>query len=319
MIPALASAGRVVGIDVGGTGTQAVVIESGEVVASRQLPPGNLLVDWGLADSLVSLVEEVTPDSVGIGLPGASDDTRAGAVGSQLSMQCGAPVWAATDLTTAWLGSFLGAAGIVVAAGTGSFAVGGSSLDELRRAGGHGFLLGDEGSAYWLGRAALMASLADRDGSGPPTALASVIELATGESLIELVRRVHRAPADRSVLAGLAPLVTAAAGPPTRLAAGAAGPDPVAWQIVEEAAGALAALVHSLERTLGPLPVVGIGGVLDGPLREHLARRLRLQQPAAEPAVGAALLTVMGRAHWAGGSVTLGNPVPNVPVGERAH
>jgi N-acetylglucosamine kinase-like BadF-type ATPase len=66
----------------------------------------------------------------------------------------------------------------------------------------------------------------------------------------------------------------------------------VAWRIVQSAADALADLVRSLQRQLGPLPVAAIGGVLAGPLRSHLDRRVTLQEPAADPAVGAALLAV---------------------------
>ena len=202
------------------------------------------------------------------------------------------PVRVAADMTVAWLGAFLGRPGIVVAAGTGSFAVGGHDLASLRRAGGNGFLVGDEGSAYWLGREAVRAALADVDGTGPPTGLRMLIERQTGLDLASLVRTVHSSPGDRSVLAGLAPLVTRAAGdgaPGSGDGAGGEG-DPVARRIVESAADALADLARSIQRQFGPLPVAAVGGVLAGPLRCHLARRVPLQDPAAEPAVGAALL-----------------------------
>jgi N-acetylglucosamine kinase-like BadF-type ATPase len=244
------------------------------------------------------LIVAAGPDRAGVGLTGLSGPGTAAAIGLDFSSQCGLPVRVAADLTVAWLGSFLGRPGIVVGAGTGSFGVGGHDLGTLRRAGGHGFLLGDEGSAYWLGREAVRAALADADGTGPPTALGALIERHTGLELAALVRRAHRAPGDRSVLAALAPLVTAAAGPFT--GADAPGPaagwrgegDPVAWRIVQSAADALADLVRSLQRQLGPLPVAAIGGVLAGPLRSHLDRRVTLQEPAADPAVGAALLAV---------------------------
>jgi N-acetylglucosamine kinase-like BadF-type ATPase len=57
---------------------------------------------------------------------------------------------------------------VVVIAGTGSAAFGWNGESQAR-AGGHGFLLGDEGSAYWIGRAAaraaLLAGLQVRDGA----------------------------------------------------------------------------------------------------------------------------------------------------------
>ena len=47
------------------------------------------------------------------------------------------------------------APGIVIIAGTGSIAYGRNARDEAARAGGWGYVLGDEGSGYWIGRHAL--------------------------------------------------------------------------------------------------------------------------------------------------------------------
>ena len=66
----------------------------------------------------------------------------------------------------------------------------------------------------------------------------------------------------------------------------------MAWRIVESAADALADLARTIQRQFGPLPVAGAGGVLDGPVGARLACRVALQKPAADPAVGAALLAV---------------------------
>jgi len=303
-IDSLASSGRVLGLDVGGSVTKVVVVEGGRVVEQRQAQAGNLVLTPDITERLWSLIVAAAPDRAGVGLAGLSDAGTAAAIGRDLSGRCGVPVRVAADMTVAWLGAFLGRPGIVVAAGTGSFAVGGHDLASLRRAGGNGFLVGDEGSAYWLGREAVRAALADVDGTGPPTGLRMLIERQTGLDLVSLVRTVHSSPGDRSVLAGLAPLVTRAAGdgaagdgdagdgdgaPGSGDGAGGEG-DAVAWRIVESAADALADLARSIQRQFGPLPVAAVGGVLAGPLRCHLARRLALQDPAAEPAVGAALL-----------------------------
>jgi glucosamine kinase len=287
-IAPLIEAGRVLGLDIGGSATKAVVIERGRVVERRQSSPRNAVLDTDVAQHIVSLVDEAAPDCVGIGLAGASDDVAASALGRSISAQCHLPVRVATDITVAWLGSFLGQPGIVVAAGTGSFAVGGHDLSSLRRAGGHGFLLADEGGAYWLGRQALRAALAERDGTGPSTALGLLIERQTGHDLAEMVRLVHRAPTDRSILASLAPLVARAAGPGS--AADRGSSDREALRIVEGAASALASLVRALQLQLGPLPVAAVGGVLAGPVGTHLQRLVPLQVPAADPAIGSALL-----------------------------
>ncbi len=53
--------------------------------------------------------------------------------------------------------------GVIVIAGTGSIAYGRDQLGSALRAGGWGFAIGDEGSAHWIGRAALTAVLRAAD------------------------------------------------------------------------------------------------------------------------------------------------------------
>ena len=57
--------------------------------------------------------------------------------------------------------------GVVVIAGTGSIAYGRNERNQAARAGGWGYMLGDEGSGYWIGRAALRAVLREADRRGP--------------------------------------------------------------------------------------------------------------------------------------------------------
>ena len=59
----------------------------------------------------------------------------------------------------------MGAPGIVVIAGTGSVALGWDG-ERFARSGGHGFLLGDEGSAYWIGREAVRSALRFEEQAG---------------------------------------------------------------------------------------------------------------------------------------------------------
>ena len=58
----------------------------------------------------------------------------------------------------------------MVIAGTGSIAYGRNDRNQAARAGGWGYMLGDEGSGYWIGRAALRAVLRESDRRGPATA-----------------------------------------------------------------------------------------------------------------------------------------------------
>ena len=59
--------------------------------------------------------------------------------------------------------------GVVLIAGTGSIAYGVNQTAFAARAGGWGYVLGDEGSGYWIGRQALAAVVREADGRGPKT------------------------------------------------------------------------------------------------------------------------------------------------------
>ena len=64
----------------------------------------------------------------------------------------GGSVHVLSDLEIAWLGALEGRPGVLILAGTGSCAYGRDGCGHWRREGGLGPLLGDEGSAFWIGR-----------------------------------------------------------------------------------------------------------------------------------------------------------------------
>jgi N-acetylglucosamine kinase-like BadF-type ATPase len=272
--------GRLLGVDAGGSATRAVVVADGQVVEQRTAPPMNALLTMAHPDRLLELIRQARVVAAGIGLPGLRSAERAAALAGELTMRAGCPVHVTNDGETAWLGAFGGEPGIVVMAGTGSAAFG-CDGERWARAGGHGFLLGDEGSAYWIGRAAVQAALRWEDGmDGGSQALHRAVTGASGQDLAALVRDVHSRPADRDRLAGLAPVVTALASQ-----------DQTARRIAQLAGRNLAALAGVVRRRLGPLPVAGLGGVLTAPvIWDAFAELTGAARPLAPPEVGAALL-----------------------------
>ncbi|WP_163570310.1 BadF/BadG/BcrA/BcrD ATPase family protein [Fodinicola feengrottensis] len=136
----------------------------------------------------------------------------------------------------------------------------------LRCVGGAGWLLGDEGGGFWLGREAVRAAVADTDGSGPTTKLTDQIigVLDCTRERDPLLNAVYERPP--IWLASLAPIVTAAA---------VCG-DPVSLSIVDNAARALALLLESLHPETGqPVVLIGGGVVSAGsPVADRLAVRL---------------------------------------------
>jgi N-acetylglucosamine kinase-like BadF-type ATPase len=226
--------------------------------------------------------------AVGIGVPGLSQVDWARELSELLTSRTGCPVYVTWDADTARAGAFLGGPGVVVIAGTGSAAFGWDGVSSVQT-GGHGFLLGDEGSAYWIGRAAAQAALAWEDQLGGSELIHRAVIATTGVSLQSLIAAVNTHPAERERLTVLAPAVAALATD-----------DAEAQQILRRAAEELAALAAGARRRLAPadppggaaaLPVAGVGGVFRAPLIwNRFAELTGAIRPLAPASVGAALL-----------------------------
>jgi N-acetylglucosamine kinase-like BadF-type ATPase len=277
--------GRILGIDVGGSGTRVIVLENGTVTARPDGPPMNALLTDGYAAQLRQIIEAADATAAGVGMAGLRQPGQARDLGEALTRQTGRPVHVTGDADSARAGAFLGAPGVVVIAGTGSMASGWNGQSSAR-AGGHGFLLGDEGSAYWIGRAAVRAALRWEDGMGGSKIIHRAVIQAAGqgpegpESLDALIGEVCTHPAERGRLTALAPVVTALAAE-----------DPEARTIALRAAEHLAALAEAIRRRLGPLPVAGAGRVFSAPvIWDRFAELTGAVRPLAAATVGAALL-----------------------------
>src|SRR5712692_124046 len=162
-----------------------------------------------------------------LGMTGAVDET------STIVPQIlpGAQIQVHHDMVTALAGASLAQAGVVVIAGTGSIAYGRLEDGRDAKAGGWGYLIGDEGSAYDIGRSALQAASRAADRRGAPTRLTESIpahfKLAT---FLEVREAVYTPAVSRPQIAGLAALVTQVAR---------AG-DPVAFGLLNKAGRDLA-------------------------------------------------------------------------------
>jgi N-acetylglucosamine kinase-like BadF-type ATPase len=194
------------------------------------------------------------------------------------------------DAEIALTGATAGEAGIILIAGTGSMAFGRNARGEKARAGGWGYVFGDEGGAFDLTRRALRAALRCEEGWGEQTALLRLLLEATGATTAnELLHRFY-GHLDRSYIATLAKLVTQAAE----------SGDSVACAILHEAAGKLAWYVTGVyqqlfDRAQTP-PVAYVGGVFKNELfRSEFSRSISesigcpVIRPRFSPAEGAVL------------------------------
>jgi N-acetylglucosamine kinase-like BadF-type ATPase len=167
-------------------------------------------------------------------------------------------------------------AGTVLLAGTGAgaAAVRDYELDQVADA--HGWLLGDLGSGYWLGREAVRTALSDLDANHPPGPLSALI-------LTEVLGSAEVAPMPRKTAADLVQAVNA--GPPIALAALAplvmrayASGDPAAVDVVRRAADHLTHTVRVVRPPGARTPIVLAGGMLTGGTALAMEVRVRLAE-----------------------------------------
>ncbi|HXG31748.1 MAG TPA: BadF/BadG/BcrA/BcrD ATPase family protein [Bryobacteraceae bacterium] len=173
-----------------------------------------------------------------------------------------------TDAFIALSGATGGEAGIVVIAGTGSIALGRNAAGKTARAGGWGYVFGDEGAAFDLVRQALRAALRFEEGWGPPTCLHALLLDETGaRSAAELLHRFYTADYPRDRVAALAPLVDRAAQ----------DNDAVACALLDKAGQDLATLAFAVRRQIFGQGETALVAYLGGAFRsDRLRERFRM-------------------------------------------
>ena len=160
------------------------------------------------------------------------------------------------DADIALAGATAGEPGIVVISGTGSIAFGRNARGETARAGGWGYIFGDEGGAFDIARQGLRAALREYEGWGPRTPLtAAFLKTCGAGDANGMLHLFYTAEWPRGRVAKLA-------GTVDRIAEEG---DPVAAGIMNSAAQHLAMLAGAVRRQLflegEPAIVCGVGGV----------------------------------------------------------
>jgi N-acetylglucosamine kinase-like BadF-type ATPase len=297
----------VIGLDIGGTSTRAVVASlAGDRLGTGTAGGGNPTSHGAeaaaaeLAKALSAALGALDPARVRAGTIGLAGVARL--LADPVSRAAFDRAWAGAGLTceyhligdalVAYASGTAAPDGSVLIAGTGAIAVTirGFALDRVSD--GHGWLLGDAGSGFWLGREAVRATLATMDagrplghlsravvdalrapsgGGTPPPERADLGALSARDKVDLLVQRVTRRPPVE--LAQLAPLV---------LTAHAAG-DPTATAILGEAARLLTESVARIREPGDPTAIVLAGGLLvgDTPLAAAVERELAARWPDA--------------------------------------
>jgi N-acetylglucosamine kinase-like BadF-type ATPase len=299
-------------VDGGQTGLRVAVVERGE--------PGEVTevagFSHGSADGWVGVASAVARARDALSVRGPVERVCLGLTGAPRPRELkerlgalisdrldGAEVWLGGDMVTAHAGALGGEPGVVVAAGTGTVVLGVAADGTTHRADGLGYLLGDDGSGFAIGRAGIRAALRAREGRGPATALLDEATRFFG-GLDDLAHRVYSSTSPVRDLAAFAPAVADAAR---------AGDD-VARAIWRGAVDALvsstAAVVRRAFPDAGPETVaVSRSGrlfladdLLLEPFRDAIARRCgeaRYREPAGDSLAGAARLAQDGLGRYA--------------------
>ena len=334
----------VVGVDGGGTKTEAVLVnEQGQVLGWGTGPPANpnRVSPEELLASLHEAIGQAMSGHDGVsreailaqapvsGTPPAAASREAilaqvpvsgtppaaacfglaGATGNQELVQevaaklgIGEKVVVVSDVVIAFWSAITQAFGVVVAAGTGSCAYGVGPQGEPARAGGWGYLVGDEGSGYDVGRAGIAAALRAFDGRGPATTLVErLVQCFHLDTVSQAVPAIyHPSGGDsKARISDFAPVVVQAA----------LEGDAVSQEILRHAGHELGLSAAAVARQLAlcdrefELGLVGgvfkVGDLITGPLRDvvlQAAPQARVFVSPRPPALGAARL-----AWWAVG------------------
>ncbi|HEU5140104.1 MAG TPA: ROK family protein [Bacillales bacterium] len=186
-----------------------------------------------------------------------------------------------------------GGPGTVLIAGTGSIAYSRYSTGRVIRVGGWGYLIGDEGSGYDVGRRGLSAVFEEFDGRGEKTLLTSfLLNKYQVSEVPDLIPIIYNREEIRGEIASLSKLVFTAAS----------HGDSIASNIIDEATGELIELVRParLNPEMCKAPLVLCGGLFGneyfknqfvGKAREQLGE-LQVVHPAVSPAAGAFILAM---------------------------
>ncbi len=254
------SAVPVLGVDAGGSATRVVVVADGQLLARSEQPPLNVLFHADAFERLAALITGSGAVAAGLGLAGLRGREHAAQIERRLAAATGVDVVVVDDAEAALVGAFGDGPGVVVIAGTGSNALGRGIDGTTARAGGYGFLLGDEGGAYWFASQALRAALRSHDGSGRKSAaLEAAVTQEYGLDFDAIVRLVYSDVGDRQLVARLARTVMEVED------------DPVMAAILDAGCDYLAALANLLRTQLntglgsGEMPVAMHGGVFRNP------------------------------------------------------
>ncbi|MBV8246072.1 MAG: hypothetical protein JOZ38_09150 [Candidatus Eremiobacteraeota bacterium] len=255
--------GVAVGADVGGTTMSVIASRDGVPGEVHSLPGTTPTIDGvdvagaRIAAGLVKALRDAAPDALAIGAAGAGRANVSEGLQRAISTEFPrARVRIVDDAQIALRAAVPEGTGVALVAGTGSIAY---AEHEGRsfRAGGDGYLIGDEGSGFALGRAAAQQLARYYDERVPRDELIDALERHLGvTSRAELLQRIYAGERRVAQIAELAAVVIERADAGVRSAN----------KLVQTSASELGELVKAVVRQAGlhniEFPLAFSGGIL---------------------------------------------------------
>ena len=264
------------GIDAGASATKwALIDENGLILSGQQeAMDGHLYRESSLArmqkvlSEIKVQIKELRVDSVYMGITGVMQD---GSIQNQIKLvfECDSQI--VSDIELAYRANFTEGNGILLYAGTGSVSFAIDEEGKTHQIGGWGYLLGDEGAGYWIGRESIRHALSviESNASRTPDSLATLVLNEMDANDWNSVKSFVYSQ-ERSKIAALSAIVNKAAEKN----------DADAISILTKAAAHLAELVDRMDKQLvrKALPVTFTGGISNSQiLYRELERYLRMR------------------------------------------
>ena len=299
----------VIGVDGGGTKTEFVLLDfSGNVIGKINGKSTNYQAVGGekLKEELIQGFTElnnityVSSNKIArifLGLAGAGRKTDHDEIAALFNdTEFSGKIVVDSDAMAALAGAFGTAPGIIIISGTGSICFGKNNEGEVVRSGGWGYLLGDEGSGYFMGREAIISALKDLDGRGERTKLRNRIEEHFGLAAIDqIIPQIYQNKINRVAIADLARIVFELTNQG----------DLIAEQIVRQTGRELGRLAKAVAQRLhfenNEIRVALVGSIFNQKemLINEISKELyeiswnvAIAEPMFEPQYGAALLAL---------------------------
>lgn len=252
-----------IGVDGGGTKTSFVLYHDKKTIDEVVLTTSHYKqVGYDgtaeiLFNGIMALVEKHRLNKndlvIGIGIAGYGNDeavrkTLETAISKRLSIY---KYYLTSDIHITMIGALDNQEGIVVIAGTGSIALSNYN-NNLNRVGGWGYLLGDEGSAFWIGKQLLQHFTQQSDGRQIKTLLYKYIKDKIGiENDYQIIEYINSCDNYRTTVASMAVWVDELAQQN----------DQICIEIIDDASEYIYKLIKTLAPTQGFYKVSYYGGV----------------------------------------------------------